>query len=173
MLLQRVHRYGVSGVNGFRVGRDDLVVSVMQHFDQAVFQLEALMEQGSQLVEFGGQLFAIRTMILAVTTVIEVQSDLGDLFYARIQLTGQFKPALIIKCFRFLMELIVNLEVARRHVVDQHLAKLFLGFTLGIRGILLDLDGFVSLHELCALMQPVINQLVDAVETLLSILATL
>lgn len=88
MLLQRAHRGGVSGLNGFRVGRDDLFVSVMQHFDQAVFQLEALMEQGSQLVEFGGQLFAIRTMILAVTTVIEVQSDLSDRLYARIQFIG-------------------------------------------------------------------------------------
>ena len=52
MLLQRAHRGGVSGLNGFRVGRDDLFVSVMQHFDQAVFQLEALVKQAAELFEF-------------------------------------------------------------------------------------------------------------------------
>ena len=109
---------------GLRLGGLFLLVRAVQHFDQAVLKLKALIEQSAQHLDLFCQLVAVRAMGLAVTMIVERQGGFGNHVDTRVNGLGQGKPALIIERFRFLVELLINFEVACRNVINQQLAEL-------------------------------------------------
>ncbi|MNN93374.1 hypothetical protein D3C81_2118000 [compost metagenome] len=93
-------------------------MSGVQHFDQAVFKLEALMQQTTQLLELLGNALA------GIAQVVERQQLFRDDVDARVNRIGQFQPALVTKRLGLTGELLIDLEMTGRHVVDQDTTEL-------------------------------------------------
>ncbi|MDT4859208.1 hypothetical protein FQZ97_937080 [compost metagenome] len=91
---------------------------VVQHFDQAVFQFEALVQLLAQLLQLAVQALAFAA-VTVVAAVIEVQRGGGDRFQTRVDLLGQFKATLVAEGLRFACQLFVDFEMTCRHVVEQ------------------------------------------------------
>lgn len=66
-------------------------MSGMQHFNQAVFQFEALVQQATQLLEL------FRDTLTGITQVIEREQLLGDDVDARVDRLGEFKATLVVE----------------------------------------------------------------------------
>src|SRR5690606_37411817 len=73
-----------------------LLMRGVQHFDQTVFQLETLMQQLSEPLQFAMESGDIAATA-AVAAVIESQCDFGDGLDPRVDLLGQFQTTLVAK----------------------------------------------------------------------------
>ena len=143
----------------------------VQHFDQAVFELEALMQQTAQFLELDGNDFAIGT-IAFVAAIIERQRHFSDDIQTRINLLSQLKATLIAEGLGLIGQLFVDLEMPRLNVIDQNLAE-FLQWHAVIRQRLgRSAESTVGSNQLVTLLQPAIDQQIDPAPTLLSILTT-
>lgn len=144
-------------------------MGVVQDFDEAVLQLEAfvqLLPQDLQLRDEAGSF----TAIAVVAAVVEVQRGFGDGFQPGEDLLGQLQAALIAEGLAFRRQLLVDLEVSGRYIVQQQLAEMLEFFGVG-RRCLNTAQGIEGLHQLLALMQPAIDQLVHTPPPLLGITA--
>lgn len=134
-------------------------MGVVQDFDEAVLQLEAfvqLLPQDLQLRDEAGSF----TAIAVVAAVVEVQRGFGDGFQpGKICLASSGRADRRRPAFR--RQLLVDLEVSGRYVVQQQLAEMLEFFGVG-RRCLNTAQGIEGLHQLLALMQPAIDQLVHA-----------
>src|SRR5690606_23008857 len=74
-------------------GADLLLMRVVQHFDQAVFQLEALVQQLAEAFQLGAERGGVAT-VAVVAAVVEGQRHFGDGLDARVDLLGQLQAAL-------------------------------------------------------------------------------
>lgn len=90
MDMKRLH-HGHSDLGG-----DFFLVGGVQHFNQAVFQLEALVQQLPQLVEFLGHDRSVRAITL-VAAIIERQRKLGDDIETGIDRVSQLEPAFVVE----------------------------------------------------------------------------
>ena len=77
---------------------------VVQHFDQAVFKLKALIQQGTELFEFGGKSVASRVVVFS-TALMEGQSGFSTDIDARVDVLGEFNCPQVVKGFGFFGEL--------------------------------------------------------------------
>lgn len=99
------------------------------------------------------------TAIAVVAAVVEVQRGFGDGFQPGKICLASFQAALIAEGLAFRRQLLVDLEVSGRYVVQQQLAEMLEFFGVG-RRCLNTAQGIEGLHQLLALMQPAIDQLV-------------
>ena len=90
------------------------LVSVVQHFDQAIFQLETLVKQTAQLFEF------FCNALAGITQVVERQQLLGDDIDARVNRLCQVQATLIVESLGLFGQLLVDTEVPRRDVIHQY-----------------------------------------------------
>lgn len=82
----------------------------MEDFDEAVFQLEPLVQRTAKLFQARGQVGEIGAVAF-VAMVVELQAAFGEYIQPRADLLGEFKAAIITKRLGFLGELFVYAEV--------------------------------------------------------------
>ena len=93
-------------------------MSVVQHFDQAVFELETLVQQCAQFLEFFCNTFP------GIAEVGERQQLLGDDIDTRVDRLGLFQATLIVKGLCLFGQLVVDAEMTGGHVVNQYTAEI-------------------------------------------------
>ncbi|VXB93677.1 hypothetical protein PSEUDO8O_20267 [Pseudomonas sp. 8O] len=148
------------------------LMRVVQHFDQAVFQFEALVQQLPQMIELRHQRRAVAA-IAVVAVIVEGQRDRRNGFDAWVDLLGQFQTTLIIEGLGLVGQLLVDLKVSSRHVVHQQLAEPLQRLTVDGWRLRRFGKGGVSQHKFAAFTKPAVNQLVNPTPTFLCVLATL
>ncbi|MNR32928.1 hypothetical protein D3C85_1505610 [compost metagenome] len=143
----------------------------MQHFDQAVFQLEALVQQATQLAQLFGKAFGVLAFTLGAM-VIEGQCDLSTVVDPWVDLFGQLQRLLVAEGLGLTDQLLADFEMPRRNVVDKERAKLPVRVLVG-EGRLGIAQRAESLHQFLALLQPAVDQFVNPTPAFLSVLTTI
>ncbi|MNP79712.1 hypothetical protein D3C76_1776210 [compost metagenome] len=82
----------------------------MQHFDQAVFQLEAFVQQAAELAELIGEALSVLA-ITFLAVVIESQRNLGNVIDPRVDLFSQLQRFLVTKRLGLSDQLFTDLEM--------------------------------------------------------------
>lgn len=141
----------------------------MQHLDEAVLQIETLVQQLPQAFQFG--LEADLAVLAAVAAVVEAERSLGDGLDARVDLLGQFQATLVTKGPRLVHQLLVDLEMAGRDIVHQHFAEALQ--RLGRWHLGAVVQAGEDADEFLAFLQPAVDQLVHATPAFLGVLAAL
>lgn len=70
-------------------------MSGVQHFDQAIFQFEALVQQATQLLEF------LCNALACITQVVEREQLFGDDVDARVDRLGELQTTLVVESLGF------------------------------------------------------------------------
>lgn len=145
---------------------------IVQDFDQAVLQLEALVQHGTQLLQLLLQLLLVSRIGDMAVAIVETKRFLGGDLDARVELVDQLKSAIVLEVFSFTNQLAVYFKMTGRQLIDQHIAELAAWPVRLIAWLGAFTQGTVMLDQLLAFGQPAINQLMHTAPTFLGCLAT-
>ena len=128
--------------------------------------IEALVKQATELLEF------MRDALTFVAQVVEGQQLLGNHIDTRVDRLGQLQPTLVAEGLGLAGQLLIDLEVAGRHIINQQTAELLQGPGILCQRIRLGTEGVIGPHELMTLLQPAIDQQMHSTPAFLSIPTT-